>query len=553
MVRRKAEEDLKQLASASPRKSSQEGDGGEDDQPQPLGSVMDHTPAFLEQPGMITVEALEVETPSVLKTVISSSISPGWSGGITKISLSGVVLERQDDGKWVPNDEEALATNPEQEVVENSDKFFIPGGITVLFNSEDESWVVYRDEENFQMMNSSNSPADVNPVLMDPPPEGRRRLSTSSGPGRPRPPTQRSRTTPQADVVNAQREQQQRSTTTATTHTRTSPTTPTNEAATPRERIYTTDSLNEAPGGSEGRLNKSHPFLVKVTDATELLLSIYHDPLISNGPQAKQSVLDDTRNEDIGVMVRKHLCTAIALIVGHGMYPSRGLGLIKNTLWDIVVSTCPVPIATTSQTGVLAYRVMRDLGVNPNMDNDPNIKFRTFVCAALNHHFLHDWLVLLRQDDRTTQFYYKPDAFLRAGSDAVFVEMIRKLQPVSTLPWRLHSSFELRRRSTTLARKSRRDTASGRQAPSSPQQQKTKQGNPRRQTAGEGVSGARKRPTQVQAKFDNLNAEDDELAFKAGDVMKVIGQPDRNWLECEINGQQGLVPVTFVISVPVHG
>lgn len=46
--------------------------------------------------------------------------------------------------------------------------------------------------------------------------------------------------------------------------------------------------------------------------------------------------------------------------------------------------------------------------------------------------------------------------------------------------------------------------------------------------------------------YSNLDPVEDELKFESGQVMTIIKEVDNEWLECEIKGRRGLVPITYV-------
>eukprot|EP00041_Stephanoeca_diplocostata_P017441 m.351397 g.351397 ORF g.351397 m.351397 type:complete len:386 (+) comp20699_c0_seq4:281-1438(+) len=185
------------------------------------------------------------------------------------------------------------------------------------------------------------------------------------------------------------------------------------------------------------------------------------------GPDAKDAtvhpntptqnfLLDDSINDNIGIIIRKTLCGDLANLLRHRMYPSRAGGLFSNSLWTLVQCATPKPSPQSySAFDIKAYRVMRDLSTNECMDNDDDRKFRSFICAGLNHHFLCAWLLRLHNNTAVKYKFYEPDAFMVACPEHVFKELLVVLDPLMALPFRLFTSFERRRR-TMSADKSRR-------------------------------------------------------------------------------------------------
>lgn len=49
------------------------------------------------------------------------------------------------------------------------------------------------------------------------------------------------------------------------------------------------------------------------------------------------------------------------------------------------------------------------------MANNPNIKFRSFVCQGLNDRLLHGWVQVLTADEQTMVKFYETWAYVRAS------------------------------------------------------------------------------------------------------------------------------------------
>ena len=314
-----------------------------------------------------------------------------------------------------------------------------------------------------------------------------------------------------------------------------------------------------------------HAPIQRIQRAMEALLSLYNEPLmrlatappLSPGGTAADSeenriaveksrrlLLDDSRNEHVGVIVRKDFCSAVANILQHGMHPTYFGGFYSTTLWTVVTYACPKPTPSSSTAAAAAYRVFKDLDTNPNMAGDPNRKFRTFVCAALNHHFLRDWLEALYINIELKQRFWAGGSFLRTCPPELFAEVLFSIDPLMTLPFRLYSSFELRRQSTS--RKARGQSQKVRNPNHAQARVRSASGHLERKTTVKAVELLR--PTQEHArlavavaKYDNLAPDSvEELPFTAGDELQVLGYENDEWMICRSEHGDGLVPVNYV-------
>ena len=54
---------------------------------------------------------------------------------------------------------------------------------------------------------------------------------------------------------------------------------------------------------------------------------------------------------------------------------------------------------------------------------------------------------------------------------------------------------------------------------------------------------------QLQALYDNINEDADELSFTCGDVMVVKEQINAEWLICELGNHTGIVPANYVKTI----
>ena len=76
------------------------------------------------------------------------------------------------------------------------------------------------------------------------------------------------------------------------------------------------------------------------------------------------------------------------------------------------------------------------------MANNPNIKFRSFVCSGLNNRLLHEWVRVLTVDKDTMVKFYEGWAFVNSSAEAV-PQLMASLNPLSNHVYRLSLDYEL--------------------------------------------------------------------------------------------------------------
>lgn len=89
-------------------------------------------------------------------------------------------------------------------------------------------------------------------------------------------------------------------------------------------------------------------------------------------------------------------------------------------------------------------RAVEEVNSHEGMANNPNIKFRSFVCCGLNHRQLHEWVKLLTQDKETMAKFYESWAFVNASADAL-PQLMSTLQPLNAHRYLLSLDYELNR------------------------------------------------------------------------------------------------------------
>ena len=87
---------------------------------------------------------------------------------------------------------------------------------------------------------------------------------------------------------------------------------------------------------------------------------------------------------------------------------------------------------------------MVEVNSHDGMANNPNIKFRSFVCCGLNHKLLHEWVRVLTIDKETMGKFYEAWAFVNSSSDAL-PQLMDTLRPLGSHVYSLSLDYELNR------------------------------------------------------------------------------------------------------------
>ena len=459
-------------------------------QPAPVRSSADDVGGFLARNPNLKSNTVVIPTPAVLRTLVLSPPDTAWGAAVARISLSGTVLLRSHTGAW----HTAAGSDVQSRSAAAGATSAGDGGVSV-FKLQGGL------EAHYSIAASTWAVYASHPS----PPSGLAVAAVA--------------------------------------------------AATAQQAGLRPPSASDAGGASQPKhASKAKPHKTQVAQlqrVAEVIMNVYSDPQIrAAGAQAKLHVLDDSKNVAVGTLVRKEFCTAVAMVIGHRLLPARG----KNPLWRLVLAVCKQPSASRSTPGRLAaYRVTGDLATSPDMMGDDSVRFRSFVCAALNHQFLDGWLADLYGNAALKCAMYQEGAFMRTCPGHTFDEMLLTLQPLAVLPFRLFMSFERRRRAqkaqaqvqTQGSPGARHGAATAATAVAAPQTRDPRRGTPR----AAGAAGAAGSPTVVKAIHDNTEPTDaDELAFGPGDLLTVIEEIDCNWLLCKhrSSGETGMVPKNYI-------
>jgi signal transducing adaptor molecule len=63
------------------------------------------------------------------------------------------------------------------------------------------------------------------------------------------------------------------------------------------------------------------------------------------------------------------------------------------------------------------------------------------------------------------------------------------------------------------------------------------------------VPNAGQGPSRVKALYDFEPQEDGELAFRKGDIIRVVNSAYEGWWKGELDGRVGIFPLTYIVSI----
>eukprot|EP00049_Salpingoeca_infusionum_P014315 m.267527 g.267527 ORF g.267527 m.267527 type:complete len:1528 (+) comp15641_c0_seq2:339-4922(+) len=322
--------------------------------------------------------------------------------------------------------------------------------------------------------------------------------------------------------------------------------------------------------------------------------------------QLMEELCNDMVTPKIGVMVRKQLCNAINAILTNGFYLTRMAGLIRLTVWDAIKQS--VACAPESALQETVQQIISNLDANVQMQNNPHIKARSFICLALNKKFIAQWFMMLNNPAFLPK-HYASNSLLRRCPPSFFEEVSLALTPLDMLPFQLHLGFEMARRMTRSGIRTRSathvlggtqgqhrtDAASPSSSPSQTssntlqvpgvqERRHSEVSTGRRPSMSEfrervaSASGGARRasmsmgarrgsisarmpresvriqeeedgPIFVRALYPNDVPDDDiELRIAQGDILELdsMQQSSPEWCVCTLNGRKGLVPLSYI-------
>ncbi|XP_070535909.1 uncharacterized protein [Ptychodera flava] len=157
---------------------------------------------------------------------------------------------------------------------------------------------------------------------------------------------------------------------------------------------------------------------------------------------SKMRLGDSYYTPDIGHIVLRYLCPALAAMLTDGMQPfirNVIVGRVKNTVWHVVQAVTQLGPATKQMHEILSHVS------NQGYLADPAMKFNAFVFGLLNAKCLEVWLQHVVSRTDILEKLYKPDSFLRLA-DGLLKPLLQELsvaiQPLCELPLKLDYKFE---------------------------------------------------------------------------------------------------------------
>ena len=159
-----------------------------------------------------------------------------------------------------------------------------------------------------------------------------------------------------------------------------------------------------------------HDALPNLLKAVEQITAHFAQADAPGATQDLATLGDDQRCKQIAVLVRGQLCTALSRVLLHGFKSFKLIG--RWHIWDFVQQSCDATAARKAGGGKLSdaekslTAAVEEVNSHEGMQNNPNIKFRSFVCCGLNHRHLGEWVRVLTDDSETMGKFYESWAFV---------------------------------------------------------------------------------------------------------------------------------------------
>lgn len=210
-----------------------------------------------------------------------------------------------------------------------------------------------------------------------------------------------------------------------------------------------------AAGGARAAVNSVIPppsdALAVLQAASAAIGTHFAQAAVAGSSKSVELLGDDQKNKEIAVLVRGQLCTALSRVLLHGFKSFKLIG--RYHIWDFVQHACEATHERLRRAGgnySAAERTMTGAVVEVNSSgvegpaNNPNIKFRSFVCSGLNHGLLHEWIAVLTADAETMGKFYETWAFVRSSEQAL-PQMMEAIRPLASHKYTLSLDYETSR------------------------------------------------------------------------------------------------------------
>eukprot|EP01091_Cochliopodium_minus_P019165 TRINITY_DN7975_c0_g1_i1.p1 TRINITY_DN7975_c0_g1~~TRINITY_DN7975_c0_g1_i1.p1 ORF type:complete len:905 (+),score=321.25 TRINITY_DN7975_c0_g1_i1:48-2762(+) len=150
---------------------------------------------------------------------------------------------------------------------------------------------------------------------------------------------------------------------------------------------------------------------------------------------SKQKLLvDENVNEHVGDIIRSNFCSALASLLAYQFNTSSlRLWLFGNNhFWNFIEDAAMT--SNVSQMTLLPLtKAIHDINDYEGSKNDPNMKFRSWVCAGLNKGLLGEWLTIFSNNRDCIEKFYTENSI---WSDTQSIrELIKPINLLSTVPF----------------------------------------------------------------------------------------------------------------------
>jgi hypothetical protein len=188
----------------------------------------------------------------------------------------------------------------------------------------------------------------------------------------------------------------------------------------------------------------AHP-IIQVKTSVKAIIQLFYEKVKIEG-HAMEEVGNERFTKEMGLLVRRKLCFALSELLQNG-FKSKGF-LSTYNIWNMFESAAElkrisvgdlggigVPVAVSTVNEVLEVRNQAGL------TNEDDIKFRIFVCYALNDQQLSSMLLSILREKTIVDEYYDASAAVRKPD--ILEKLHSFLKNLDSLPFDLELDAEL--------------------------------------------------------------------------------------------------------------